>query len=79
MNDINVDSILLEDEIGVEQSGIQDGVLMVKFNRQVVIDYIELVLEILGITPPDRVTLTVTGELTDGTLFEGSDTIRVLH
>ena len=47
---------------------------MVKFDRQDVIAYIELVLEI---TPPDHVTLMVAGELIDGFSFQGSDVIRV--
>lgn len=72
--DIDVDSILLEGVIEVQHSDVQDGVLMVKFDRQNVIAYIELVLEV---TPPDNVTPTVTGEVA-GTPFEGSDTIRVI-
>ena len=72
--DIDVGTILLESLLGVQHSDIQDDVLMVKFDRQDVIIYIE---DILGITSGD-VTLTVTGELTDGTPFEGSDTIRVI-
>jgi hypothetical protein len=73
--DIDVDTVLLESLFEVQHSDIQkDDVLMVKFDRQDVIIYIE---DILGIIPPDDVTLIVTGELTDGTPFEGSDTIRV--
>ena len=77
VGNINVDSIRLEeqDELVVEHSDVQDGVLMVKFSRQDVIAYIEsLELEL-----PADVTLKVTGELTDGTPFEGSDTIRVIE
>ena len=48
---------------------------MVKFDRQEVIAYVEVVLKI---TPPEDVTLTVMGELKDGRRFEGSDTIRVI-
>lgn len=47
-------------------NGILDR--MVKFDRS----------EVAAIlSPGDAVELTVTGELTDGTLFAGSDTIRV--
>jgi hypothetical protein len=74
VNDIDVNTILLEGVIEVQNSDVQDGVLMVKFDRQDVIYYIE---NILGITSGD-VTLTVTGELADETLFEGSDTITVI-
>jgi hypothetical protein len=72
--DIDVDTVLLEYLFEVQHSDIQHDVLMVKFDRQDVIIYIE---DILGIIPPDDVTLIVTGELIDGTPFEGSDTIRV--
>jgi len=68
--DIDVRSIRLEGEIRVEHSDMQDGVLMVKFDRQELNYY-------LGETT-GYVTLTVSGELTDGTTFEGSDTIRVI-
>lgn len=74
VNDIDVDTILLEDVIEVQNSDVQDSVLMVKFDKQDVIYYIE---NILGITSDD-VTLTVTGEVAE-ILFEGSDTIRVIN
>ncbi len=49
-----------------------DGVpdLMVKFDRSDV----QATLE-----PVDEVEVTVSGQLTDGTTFEGSDTIRVIE
>jgi len=67
VEDIAVGTILLEGELQVEHSDVQDGVLMVKFNRQLLIEYLAT----------GDVTLTVTGELTDGKPFQGSDTIRV--
>ena len=73
--EIDVGSILLEYLLEVQHSDVQDDMLMVKFYRQDVIAYIELALEI-ELTAD--VTLMVTGELTDGTQFEGSDTIRVI-
>ncbi len=48
------------------KTSIEDGVLVAKFNK-----------EDLDIVTGDAVELAVTGELTDGTQFEGSDTIRV--
>ena len=74
-SDINVGRTFLEGLLEVQHSDVQDGVLMVKFDRQDVIAYIEVVL---GIFPPEDVTLTVMGELTDETRFEGSNTIRVI-
>jgi hypothetical protein len=69
------DSILLEDRFMVEHSEVQDGILMVKFNRQEVIDYIEDT----GFELPTDLTLTVIGKVMINLLyFGGSDTIRVI-
>jgi hypothetical protein len=74
VSEIDVDSILLEDLLEVQHSAVQGSTLAVKFYRQDLIVYIGLVL---GITPPDDVTLTVTGRLSDGFSFAGTDTIEV--
>jgi hypothetical protein len=76
--DIDVSSVMLNDLVPAEArpTGILDhdgdGVLelMVKFSRSGV-------QAILGAA--DQAELTVTGELADGTLFEGADTIKVLQ
>jgi hypothetical protein len=70
VSDIDVGSILLEQTLAVQRSEIQDDVLMVKFDRQALIAYLD------GMR--GDVTLTVTGQLSDGTLLEGADTIRVI-
>ena len=78
VNDIDISTILLEDTILAELEPTEvgdndnDGIadLMVKFDRSAV----EAILE-----PAEEVELTVTGELNDGTAFEGSDIIQVIN
>jgi len=60
---------VIEDRDG---NGIPE--LMVKFGKQALLEYVR---DVLGITWGD-VALEVTGELTDGTQFKGSDTIKVV-
>ncbi|GAI04166.1 unnamed protein product, partial [marine sediment metagenome] len=50
-----------------DEDGITD--LMVKFDRTSVQELLEV---------GDEVEIVITGELTDGTSFEGTDTIRVI-
>jgi len=75
VSDIDIESLSLEGVLEVQQSDIQDGVLMVKFDRQDLVDYLDFVL---GVVPPAEGELVVTGNLTDGTPFEGRDTIWVI-
>jgi len=83
VGNIDVSTILLDDTIYAEPEptiisdhdidGIPD--LMVKFDRQAVINY----LISNGAKYGDEVELTVTEALYNGTLFEGSDTIRLIN
>jgi hypothetical protein len=74
---IDVSSVMLNEAVPAELRPIQigdydaDGIadLMVKFDRAAV----QALLEV-----GDAVEITITGELTDGTAFEASDTIRVI-
>lgn len=75
--DIDVSTIKLNDEVDAElkPTGLgdydDDGItdLMVKFDRTSVQELLEV---------GDEVEIVITGELTDGTSFEGTDTIRVI-
>jgi len=68
--DIDPNSVLLEDEIQAESFRVdeQQQVAIVRFSRS----------EVQNILEPGEVELTVSGELTDGTRFEGNDIIRVI-
>jgi hypothetical protein len=76
VSEIDVHSVLLENLLEVQYSAVQGGVLLVKFDRQDVMAYIDLVL---GVTPPADVTLMVSGQLTDGFFFAGTDVVRVIE
>jgi len=66
---INISTVKCEGAPAVK--GMIDGdTFIAKFNRQDLVDVQ---------TTDDNVTLTVTGELNDGTPFEGNDTIRVIN
>jgi hypothetical protein len=74
--EINVTNLMLNSQVAAEahptkigdydEDGIPD--LMVKFNLQVVVEMLE----------PGVQMVQLTGELSDGTLFAGNDTVRVL-
>lgn len=65
--DIDISTIECEGASALKGTVTGDGRLVVKFDR-----------EDLDVSPGDLVELTVTGQLSDGTSFTGSDTIRVI-
>jgi len=76
VNDIDRSSILLEGQFSPEWSNIEGDTLMVKFDASLITPYLWDRLNHMG----NRVSieLTVTGELVDGTLFTGSDTVTIM-
>jgi hypothetical protein len=73
IEDIDVSAILLNDTVPAENSKVCGRKLIVRFDRSEIIAHI---YHVSRITYGD-VTLTITGQLTDGTTFEGSDTIKI--
>ncbi|HKZ94498.1 MAG TPA: hypothetical protein VJ249_07975 [Candidatus Bathyarchaeia archaeon] len=78
----SVEDILLEtvevDGISAAWSDIQNSVYMAKFDRATVQTYLTNEPDYETAPKFYDITLTVTGGLTDGTLFEGTDTITVI-
>lgn len=80
IEDINETSILLDGVIPPTRGELTPKKYKAFFDKAAVIDYLWLLLYHMGYTEPFKnveVELTVTGELTDGTPFEGSHTIFV--
>jgi hypothetical protein len=74
VEDLDVQTLMLENSIPSEKSSIEDSALIVKFSRKDVTGLIEE----MGLTLPTDVSLTLTSQNDAGTIFEGEDTIRVL-
>ena len=74
LNDIDVDTVKLNGVLDLAVDSptevSDDGILMVKFDREAVIEKLE---------PGEEVEISVSGELGDGTPFEGTNIISVIH
>ena len=80
IQDINETSILLEGVIPLLRGELTPNKYKAFFDRAAFHDYLWLKIYHMGHTEPFKnveVELTVTGKLTDGTPFEGSDTVLV--
>ena len=71
VSDIDYNSILLEDEIAPDLFTFdeQEQVAIVRFSRE----------EVQNILMSGEAELTISGQLIDGTVFEGADIIRVIN
>jgi len=88
VQEINVSTILLNDTISAELKPTAIGDydndtipdLMVKFDRQRVINYIMSHVDLARLYEEGfmEITLTITGHLYDGTPFQGIDTIKII-
>jgi hypothetical protein len=81
VGDIDIGTVKLDGVLSPDRWDVQDDKLMMKFNAEDVISRVWLKIYHMGTPmPQDNVTveLTVTGELNDGTSFEGSDEIQVI-
>jgi PKD repeat protein len=66
--DIDVSTVVCEGAPAIRGT-VSDGTYIAKFNRP----------DLVNVTTSNEVTLTVTGELNDGTPFAGSETVRVIE
>lgn len=82
VNNVNVSSVVLRVmgyNVLVSKYDVQGDVLMVKFDRGEVINFLWSMIEHMSPRVKQEVTLIVMGSLYNGDSFEGSDTIRVFY
>jgi len=83
VNKINVSTVSIERVVPASWGRVENGRLMVKFDASETIDFIwTSKLLHMAIIPPQAnryIELKVVGELTDGSPFEGVDSIKVIN
>lgn len=80
VQDISVSSVtlwVLEHDVEWSTYVIQENILLVKFDRALVISWLWSMIEHMTPHVKQDVTLEVTGNLNDGNVFRGTDTIKV--
>lgn len=80
VNNINISSVTLEvlgGHVSVSMYDVQGDMLMVKFDRAIVISFLWSMVGHMSPHVKQDATLTVVGNLNNGDSFEGSDTIEV--
>ena len=70
-NDVLLPSVMINNSIPADRSEVQDGVLMVKFNRDLLANYLA--------GEDGDVQLTITGEVYGQAIFKGTDQIRAMN
>jgi hypothetical protein len=68
VEDIDVSTVKCQGALAI-RGIIADNTLILKFNRQ----------DLKNVVPNEKVKIRLEGELTDGSIFEGTDVIRVIH
>ncbi|TET18898.1 hypothetical protein E3J74_08955 [Candidatus Bathyarchaeota archaeon] len=80
VNNIDISSVTLEvmgGHVPVSRYNIEGNILMVKFDRGMVIGFLWSMIQHMSPRVKSEVTFKVTGNLNGGNPFEGSDKIRV--
>jgi len=78
VSDIDVSTILLQNMFEPEWGSIEGDSLMIKFDASMVTTYLWDRLNHMGLGRA-HIELTITGQLMDGTDFEGTDTIVIMN
>ena len=82
VRDINVTSVVLKvssQDVPISRSDMQGNMLMVKFDRRIVVDLLRPMTAHMFPHVKQDLTLTIEGTLFEGSIFSGSDIISVFY